>query len=116
MADLPRRKFLEEVVSNRAYAVLVNDLAHAIRLVNGFAPEHLSIVTQDPWSIAKRIRNAGAIFLGSYSPVVAGGFIAGAPHQITTRRAGKTFRGVSAGLIHRRKNNIIYKPRNPPKT
>ena len=50
MVDLPRRKFLEEVLSNRSYAVLAADLAHAIRFVNDFAPEHLSIVTQEPFS------------------------------------------------------------------
>src|SRR5260221_2326327 len=92
VATLPRRKFLEEVVSNRAFAVLVRDLAHAVQIANGFAPEHLSIVTQDPWSIAKRIRNAGAIFLGSYSPVVAGEFIAVSRHPLTTSAAAQKIR------------------------
>ena len=108
MADLPRRKFLEEVVSNRAYAVLVNDLAHAIRLVNGFAPEHLSIVTQDPWSVAKRIRNAGAIFLGPYSPVVAGDFMAGPSHELPTGGAGKSFGGLTVDQFQRRTSIVSY--------
>jgi histidinol dehydrogenase len=108
MANLPRRKFLEEVVSNRAYAVLVSDLAHAIRLVNGFAPEHLSIVTQDPWSVAKRIRNAGAIFLGPYSPVVAGDFMAGPSHELPTGGAGKSFGGLTVDQFQRRTSIVNY--------
>jgi histidinol dehydrogenase len=108
MANLPRRKFLEEVVSNRAYAVLVSDLAHAVRLVNGFAPEHLSIVTQDPWSVAKQIRNAGAIFLGPYSPVVAGDFMAGPSHELPTGGAGKSFGGLTVDQFQRRTSIVSY--------
>src|SRR5260370_26597386 len=109
MANLPRRRFLEEVVANRAYAVLVRDLAHAVQFVNGFAPEHLSIVTQDPWSIAKRIRNTGAIFLGPYSPVVAGDFIAGARSQTPTPGARKNVRGFKGGPIPTKKKVGSYK-------
>jgi histidinol dehydrogenase len=108
VATLPRRKFLEEVVSNRAYAVLVRDFAHAVQFINGFAPEHLSIVTQDPWSIAKRIRNAGAIFLGSYSPVVAGDFMAGPSHELPTGGAGKSFGGLTVDQFQRRTSLVCY--------
>ena len=89
VATLPRRKLLEEVVSNRAFAVLVRDLAHAVQFVNGFAPEHLSIVTQDPWSIAKQVRNAGAIFLGRYSSGALGDYCAGPNHVLPTSRTAR---------------------------
>jgi histidinol dehydrogenase len=108
MVDLPRRKFLEEVLSNRGYAVLVADLAQAIRFVNDFAPEHLSIVTQDPWSVARQIRNAGAIFLGPYSPVVAGDFMAGPSHELPTGGAGKSFGGLTVDQFQRRTSLISY--------
>jgi histidinol dehydrogenase len=106
--DLPRRKFLEEVLSNRGYAVLVADLAQAIRFVNDFAPEHLSIVTQDPWSVASQIRNAGAIFLGPYSPVVAGDFMAGPSHELPTGGAGKSFGGLTVDQFQRRTSIVSY--------
>ncbi len=108
VATLPRRKLLEEVVSNRAFVVLVRDLAHAVQFVNGFAPEHLSIVTQDPWSIAKQVRNAGAIFLGSYSPVVAGDFMAGPSHELPTGGAGKSFGGLTVDQFQRRTSVVCY--------
>ena len=108
MADLPRRKFLEEVLSNRGYAVLVADLAQAIRFVNDFAPEHLSIVTQDPWNVARQIRNAGAIFLGPYSPVAAGDFMAGPSHELPTGGAGKSFGGLTVDQFQRRTSLVSY--------
>jgi histidinol dehydrogenase len=108
MVDLPRRKFLEEVLSNRGYAVLAADLAHAIRFVNDFAPEHLSIGTQEPWSVAQRIRNAGAIFLGPYSPVVAGDFMAGPSHELPTGGAGKSFGGLTVDQFQRRTSLVSY--------
>jgi histidinol dehydrogenase len=110
MASLPRRKYLEEVVANRAYAVLVRDIAHAIRFANDFAPEHLSIATQDPWSVAKQIRNAGAIFLGPYSPVVAGDFLAGPSHELPTGGAGKSFGGLTVDQFQRRTSVVSYSP------
>jgi histidinol dehydrogenase len=108
MVDLPRRKFLQEVFSNRGYAVLVADLAQAIRFVSDFAPEHLSIVTHDPWSVARQIRNAGAIFLGPYSPVVAGDFMAGPSHELPTGGAGKSFGGLTVDQFQRRTSLISY--------
>jgi histidinol dehydrogenase len=108
MLDLPRRKFLEEVLSNRGYAVLVSDLAQAIRFANDFAPEHLSIVTQEPWSVAQQIRNAGAIFLGPYSPVVAGDFMAGPSHELPTGGAGKSFGGLTVDQFQRRTSLVSY--------
>jgi histidinol dehydrogenase len=107
-ADLPRQKFLEEVLSNRAYAVLAADVAQAIRFANDFAPEHLSIVTRDPWSVADRIRNAGAIFLGPYSPVVAGDFVAGPSHELPTGGAGKSFGGLTVDQFQRRTSLVCY--------
>lgn len=110
MESLPRRNYLEEVVANRAYAVLTSDLSHAVRFANEFAPEHLSIVTADPLSVAKQIRNAGAIFLGPYSPVVAGDFLAGPSHELPTGGAGKSFGGLTVDQFQRRTSVVSYSP------
>jgi histidinol dehydrogenase len=108
MADLPRRKFLEEVLSNRGYAVFTANLDQAIQFVNNFAPEHLSIVTREPWDVARQIRNAGAIFLGPYSPVVAGDFMAGPSHELPTGGAGKSFGGLTVDQFQRRTSIVSY--------
>ncbi|HZC36019.1 MAG TPA: histidinol dehydrogenase [Chthoniobacterales bacterium] len=110
METLSRREYLEEVVENRAYAVLTSDIAQAIRFANEFAPEHLSIVTEDPVNVARQVRNAGAIFLGPYSPVVAGDFLAGPSHELPTGGAGKSFAGLTVDQFQRRTSVVSYSP------
>jgi histidinol dehydrogenase len=64
--------------------VLVNDMAQAMKLVNLFAPEHLSLMTSDASSLIPKIRNAGCIFVGENSPVVLGDYVAGPSHVLPT--------------------------------
>jgi histidinol dehydrogenase len=108
IATLPRITYLQEVLSNRGYLVLARDLAQAIQFANDFAPEHLAIVTKDPEALAERIRNAGAIFVGPYSPVVAGDFLAGPSHELPTGGAGKSFGGLTVDQFQRRTSIVKY--------
>lgn len=64
--------------------VLVADMASAITAVNAYAPEHLEIHTAEAGEIAKKIRNAGAIFVGPYTPVPLGDYLAGSNHVLPT--------------------------------
>jgi len=64
--------------------VLVDDLAQAVKLVNIFAPEHLSIMVSDASALVPKIRNAGCIFIGENSPVVLGDYVAGPSHVLPT--------------------------------
>jgi histidinol dehydrogenase len=65
-------------------AVLVDDIGQGIEVVNGYAPEHLEIQTADPDAVAARVRNAGAIFVGPWSPVSLGDYCAGSTHVLPT--------------------------------
>jgi histidinol dehydrogenase len=64
--------------------VLVDDLAQGLEVVNGYAPEHLEIQTADPDAVAAGVRNAGAIFVGPWSPVSLGDYCAGSTHVLPT--------------------------------
>lgn len=64
--------------------VLVDDLEAAITVVNAYAPEHLEIQTRDARTLALRIRNAGAIFVGAFAPVSLGDYCAGSNHVLPT--------------------------------
>ncbi|UFU05107.1 histidinol dehydrogenase [Ruania halotolerans] len=64
--------------------VLVDDLEHGIAVVDAYAAEHLEIHTRDAAAVADRIQNAGAIFVGPYSPVPLGDYIAGSNHVLPT--------------------------------
>lgn len=64
--------------------VLVDDLERGLDVVNAYAAEHLEIQTRDAAAVAARVRNAGAVFVGAYSPVSLGDYIAGSNHVLPT--------------------------------
>jgi histidinol dehydrogenase len=74
--------------------------------VNDFAPEHLSLITSREEAILPLIRTAGAIFLGNYSPVAVGDFLAGPSHTLPTGGSGKSFPGITADMFQRRTSLI----------
>ncbi|ACX51476.1 histidinol dehydrogenase [Ammonifex degensii KC4] len=67
-----------------SWAVLVPDLSAALDCVNRFAPEHLELLVADPAPLVEQVKHAGAIFLGPYSPVPMGDYIAGPNHVLPT--------------------------------
>ena len=69
--------------------MLVPSLEEGARLVNSYAPEHLSLITEREGDILPMIRTAGAIFLGNHSPVAVGDFLAGPSHTLPTGGAGQ---------------------------
>lgn len=64
--------------------IVVNDMVYGLDLVNRIAPEHLEIMTRDPFELYKKVRNAGAIFLGEYTPEPVGDYYAGTNHVLPT--------------------------------
>ncbi len=102
LATLSRQEHLAPVLEKDAALILVKSLKDAVALANDFAPEHLSLVTKDDARLAASIRTAGAIFLGGYSPVAAGDFLAGPSHTLPTGGAGKSFPGLTADMFQRR--------------
>lgn len=82
--DLPRRRIAEASLSKNGAILLVPTLEAAFRLVNGIAPEHVELHCDNPWSHLDRIRHAGAIFLGPYSPEALGDYLAGPNHVLPT--------------------------------
>jgi histidinol dehydrogenase len=99
---LSRRAHLKEVLAKDAYLVQVKSLKDAVRICNAYAPEHVSVMTEKPESLAGDISSAGAIFLGQYSPVAAGDFVAGPSHTLPTGGGGKSFPGLMADMFQRR--------------
>jgi histidinol dehydrogenase len=64
--------------------VLVDDLSHGLAVVDAYAAEHLEIHTRDAANVARRVKNAGAIFVGDFSPVSLGDYAAGSNHVLPT--------------------------------
>lgn len=88
--------------------VVVRDMDEAIALANEIAPEHLQIETADARALADRIDNAGAIFLGHFSPESAGDYVAGPSHVLPTGGTARFWSGVSALSFLRYTSMIEY--------
>lgn len=81
---LPRKNIAEVSTAQQGGIVVVETLEKGFELVNIFAPEHLAIVTKDPWEYVDLVNNAGGIFLGELSCEVLGDYIAGPSHVMPT--------------------------------
>ena len=88
--------------------ILVKSLTEACQAANEIAPEHLEIMTEKPKRLLNQIRNAGAVFLGSYSPAVIGDYIAGPSHVLPTGGTARYFSPLSASTFMKSSQVISY--------
>ncbi len=89
VADAPRRDEITATLATGGRAVLVDDAGAALDAVNAIAPEHLELLTADPEALLPRVRNAGAVFLGPWSPAALGDYVAGVNHVLPTDRSAR---------------------------
>ena len=92
---LPREKIARASWNDNGAIILVARLEDAAPLVDTIAPEHLEIATADPDVLLKRVRHAGAIFLGRHTPEAMGDYIAGPNHVLPTSRTARFSSGLS---------------------
>jgi len=93
---------LKKAVAGRLVAIHVKSLDEAADVANLIAPEHLQIMTGDDAAVLKRIRHAGAVFLGAYSPVPLGDFVAGPSHVLPTGATARYMSGLSTEVFRKR--------------
>jgi histidinol dehydrogenase len=89
----PRHEIITKALKNSGY-IVCEDMDLAVETMNVIAPEHLSIQVSDPLDVLSKVRNAGSIFIGPYTPVAAGDYASGTNHVLPT--AGNAM--VSSGL------------------
>ena len=89
-------------------AIVCEDLEQAARLANEIAPEHLELVTEQPRALLPLIRNAGAVFLGSYSPEPLGDYMAGPDHVLPTSGTARFFSPLSVDSFLKTMSVIEY--------
>lgn len=104
------RQLIKQVRSRvpNGYCVLCKNIDEAIEIANKIAPEHLQIVTNNARSVAGKIRHAGAIFLGPYSPTALGDYAAGPSHVLPTMGTAKFFSGLSVCDFMKKSHIIAY--------
>jgi len=86
---LPRRNIIEASFANRSAIIVAEDLNEIFEVINELAPEHLEVLTKQPFDDLHRIRNAGAIFLGPNTPEPVGDYFAGPNHTLPTSGCAK---------------------------
>ena len=84
LQDIPRAAIIRASLEGRGALIAVRDLDEAAALVNEIAPEHLELSIEEPFALAKKIRHAGAIFLGRYTAEAVGDYCAGPNHVLPT--------------------------------
>jgi histidinol dehydrogenase len=99
---LGRQAMVQSVLDKGGFGILVRDMTEGVKLVNEYAPEHLVLIAANEAELLPQIRTAGAIFIGNYSPVAVGDFLAGPSHTLPTGGAGKSFPGLMADMFQRR--------------
>jgi histidinol dehydrogenase len=84
LRSLPRREIAAKALEGHGAVVVTRDLAEAVEIVNGLAPEHLELMVAEPFALLPEVRHAGAIFLGRHTPEVVGDYVAGPNHVLPT--------------------------------
>jgi histidinol dehydrogenase len=82
--DMPRADIIRSSLNNRAALIRVNTMVQAIQVANHIAPEHLELSVENADSVARQIRNAGAVFMGRYTAEALGDYCAGPNHVLPT--------------------------------
>lgn len=95
LESTPRRRTAAKALQEYGHAVVTKSLKKAIQFANEYAPEHLQIMVRDPSQILNDIENAGAIFIGPYSPTTVGDFAVGPSHILPTGGDASCYDGIS---------------------
>ncbi|MCL1948704.1 MAG: histidinol dehydrogenase [Turicibacter sp.] len=103
----PRKEIIQTAFKDFGAIIVVSDLEEAVALVNQIAPEHLEIHTQNPEAVYPKIKHAGAIFLGEFTPESVGDYYAGTNHTLPTNA---TARFSSPLNVHdfQKKTSVVY--------
>ncbi len=105
---LPRKEIAGKSIMDFGTIAVVSSLDEAFELANGFAPEHLEILTAEPRQYLSRVRNAGAVFLGEYSPEPLGDYFAGPNHILPTSGTARFSSPLSVDDFVKKINYIFY--------
>ncbi|HHX51139.1 MAG TPA: histidinol dehydrogenase, partial [Clostridia bacterium] len=107
---LPRREIARQALEQVGGVIITQDLEEAMNVANDFAPEHLELCLADPFLWLGRVKNAGAIFLGHYSPEALGDYYAGPNHVLPTGGTARYFSPLNVEMYLKKSSLISYTP------
>ena len=108
LKQLARREIADASLKNNGAICLVEDLEEAFAVANRLAPEHLELLVEDPWRWIGKVKNAGALFLGEYSPEAIGDYFAGPNHVLPTNGTARFFSSLGVDNFIKKTSVISY--------
>lgn len=105
---LPRKEIALTSIENNGKIIIAEDLNEAVETANAIAPEHLELSVAEPFELLKKVKNAGSIFLGSYSPEPLGDYFAGTNHTLPTGGTAKFSSPLSVDDFVKKASYIYY--------
>ena len=106
LKNLERREIARSSWNNFGAVIICDDLNKSVELINKIAPEHLEIAVEKPKKFLKKIRNAGAIFLGRFTPEAVGDYVAGPNHVLPTDRTARFSSGLNL-LDYLKRSSVV---------
>jgi histidinol dehydrogenase len=108
LANLTRKEIARKAIDRFGAIVLTADLHDAAAISNSIAPEHLELAVEKPFELLTLVKNAGAIFLGHYTPESVGDYIAGPNHVLPTGGTARFFSPLSTDSFMKKSSLIFY--------
>ncbi|SFA48540.1 histidinol dehydrogenase [Anoxybacillus pushchinoensis] len=108
LATLPRKTIAQKALDEYGVIYVTDTMKQAIDVVNELAPEHLEIMTAEPFEMLSAIRHAGAIFLGSYSSEPVGDYFAGTNHVLPTNGTARFSSGLTVEAFMKKSSVVFY--------
>ncbi len=106
--SLTRVAAVREVLKKGTLLVVVETLDHGMELINRFAPEHFELLVHQPRAWLRKVRSAGAVFVGPWTPECAGDYVAGPSHVLPTGGAAALFSGLTVDDFRRRTSLVSF--------
>ena len=108
LAKLPRREIAQASIDRNGLIVVAEDMMQAMRFANVSAPEHMELLTEQPFQLLPYVRHAGAVFLGAYSPEPLGDYFAGPNHVLPTGGTARYYSVLNVETFMKRTSIISY--------
>jgi histidinol dehydrogenase len=108
LEELERKEIAKKSIEERGAIIVTKDIQEAISLMNEIAPEHLEVMTKNPFELLPYIKNAGAIFLGENTPEPIGDYIAGPNHTLPTGGTAKFYSPLSVEVFLKKSSIISF--------
>ncbi len=108
LKNLKRIEIAKVSIEERGAIIVTENIDEAVNLMNEIAPEHLEVATKNPFELLPKIKNAGAIFLGSWTPEAIGDYVAGPNHTLPTGGSAKFFSPLSVEHFLKKSSIIAF--------